>query len=48
MLKNMKETEGVEELEEGVLLHILEHGPDGEGQGVRPTVGSTVSIHYHG
>ncbi|CAJ1936931.1 unnamed protein product [Cylindrotheca closterium] len=48
MLENMKETEEVKELEGGVLLHVLEHGPDGEGKGVRPTVGSTVSIHYHG
>jgi len=48
MLDNMKETEGVQELEGGVLLHILEHGPEGEGKGIRPTKGSTVSIHYHG
>lgn len=48
MLENMKEAEDVKELEGGVLLHVLEHGPDGEGKGVRPTVGSTVSIHYHG
>jgi len=48
MLDNMKDTEGVKELEGGVLLHLLEHGPDGEGKGMRPTVGSTVSIHYHG
>jgi len=48
MLENMKETEEVQELEGGVLLHVLEHGPNGEGKGVRPTVGSTVSIHYHG
>lgn len=48
MLENMKEAEEVKELEGGVLLHVLEHGPDGEGKGVRPTVGSTVSIHYHG
>jgi FKBP-type peptidyl-prolyl cis-trans isomerase len=48
MLDNMKETEGVKELEGGVLLHVLEHGPEGEGNGARATKGSTVSIHYHG
>lgn len=48
MLENMKETEGVKELEGGVLLHILEHGLGGAGKGVQPTVGSTVTIHYHG
>ena len=48
MLANMAETEGVQQLENGVMLHVLEHGPDGPGKGVRPTKGSTVSIHYHG
>ena len=48
MLANMAETEGARALENGVVIHALEHGPDGEGNGVRPTVGSTVSIHYHG
>ena len=48
MLQNMKETEGVKVLENDVVLHVLEHGPAGEGKGVRPTKGSTVSIHYHG
>ena len=48
MLANMKESEGVQELEGGVLLHVLEDGPEGKGKGVRPTKGSTVSIHYHG
>jgi FKBP-type peptidyl-prolyl cis-trans isomerase len=48
MLENMKGAESVRELDGGVLLHVLEHGPEGEGKGVRPTVGSTVSIHYHG
>eukprot|EP00980_Cylindrotheca_fusiformis_P006149 scaffold1319_cov126-Cylindrotheca_fusiformis.AAC.38 len=47
MLENMKSADGVRELEGGVLLHVLEHGPDGEGKGARPTKGSTVSIHYH-
>ena len=48
MLQQMKETEGVEELPTGVVLHVLEHGPEGKGQGVRPTQASTVKIHYHG
>jgi FKBP-type peptidyl-prolyl cis-trans isomerase len=48
MLANMAETEGARVLENDVLLHILEHGPEGEGNGVRPTIGSTVAIHYHG
>jgi len=48
MLEKMKETEGVEVLDSGVVLHVLEHGPEGPGQGVRPTQASTVKIHYHG
>jgi FKBP-type peptidyl-prolyl cis-trans isomerase len=48
MLQNMAENEGVGVLETGVLLHVLEHGPEGPGQGVRPTKGSVVQIHYHG
>lgn len=49
MLQKMKETEGVQVLEKsGVVLHVLEHGPEGPGQGVRPTQASTVKIHYHG
>jgi FKBP-type peptidyl-prolyl cis-trans isomerase len=48
MLQNMAETEGVQALDNGVILHVLEHGPEGEGKGARPTKGSVVSIHYHG
>lgn len=48
MLKNMADTPGVKVLENGVVLHILERGPEGEGEGTRPTKGSTVAIHYHG
>lgn len=44
MLATMSETEGVETLESGVRLHILE---DGE-KGVRPSAASTVKMHYHG
>merc|ERR1719343_781105 len=48
MLQNMAETEGVVNLESGVCVHVLEHGPEGPGQGAYPTAGSVVSIHYHG
>lgn len=48
MLQNMVETEGVVTLDTGVAIHVLEHGPDGPGQGTRPTSGSVVMIHYHG
>ena len=48
MLETMKQTEGVQVLDSGVALHVLEHGPEGPGQGVRPTQASTVKIHYHG
>jgi len=48
MLENMKATEGAETLDSGVVLHVLEHGPDGAGNGIRPTRASTVKIHYHG
>ena len=48
MLKEMATTEGAIQLPSGVVLHILEHGPDGPGCGVRPTRSSTVKIHYHG
>ena len=44
----MATTEGAIQLPSGVVLHILEHGPDGPGCGVRPTRSSTVKIHYHG
>eukprot|EP00539_Tryblionella_compressa_P013647 CAMPEP_0178818582 /NCGR_PEP_ID=MMETSP0746-20121128/2510_1 /TAXON_ID=913974 /ORGANISM="Nitzschia punctata, Strain CCMP561" /LENGTH=303 /DNA_ID=CAMNT_0020479779 /DNA_START=231 /DNA_END=1142 /DNA_ORIENTATION=+ len=48
MLRNMAETDGVIVLDTGVCIHVLEHGPEGPGQGVRPTTGSVVLIHYHG
>ena len=48
MLQNMAQTEGVVTLDTGVAVHVLEHGPDGPGQGARPTSGSVVMIHYHG
>jgi len=48
MLQNMVQTEGVLHLETGVAVHVLEHGPDGPGQGAYPTAGSVVVIHYHG
>lgn len=48
MLQNMAETEGVINLDSGVCVHVLEHGPDGPGQGAYPTAGSVVEIHYHG
>lgn len=48
MLQNMQETEGVITLDSGVCVHVLEHGPEGPGQGAYPTTGSVVSIHYHG
>jgi FKBP-type peptidyl-prolyl cis-trans isomerase len=48
MLEQMRQTEGVETLPSGVVLHVLEPGPEGKGQGARPTQASTVKIHYHG
>jgi FKBP-type peptidyl-prolyl cis-trans isomerase FkpA len=48
MLETMKQTDGAVTLESGVVLHVLEDGPEGKGQGVRPTRASTVKIHYHG
>eukprot|EP00532_Pseudo-nitzschia_australis_P008661 CAMPEP_0168176860 /NCGR_PEP_ID=MMETSP0139_2-20121125/8059_1 /TAXON_ID=44445 /ORGANISM="Pseudo-nitzschia australis, Strain 10249 10 AB" /LENGTH=283 /DNA_ID=CAMNT_0008095699 /DNA_START=295 /DNA_END=1146 /DNA_ORIENTATION=+ len=48
MLQNMAETEGVLNLDSGVCVHVLENGPEGPGQGARPTSGSVVMIHYHG
>jgi FKBP-type peptidyl-prolyl cis-trans isomerase len=48
MLKEMSEREGTQTLESGVVLHVLEAGPEGFGSGVRPTKASTVKIHYHG
>ena len=48
MLQNMAETEGVKVLDSGVILHVLEDGPGGRGQGIRATKASVVQIHYHG
>ena len=48
MLKNMADTEGVIALDSGVCVHVLENGPEGPGQGAKPTAGSVVMIHYHG
>mmetsp|Transcript_3664 Transcript_3664/g.8731 ORF Transcript_3664/g.8731 Transcript_3664/m.8731 type:complete len:309 (-) Transcript_3664:18-944(-) len=48
MLQNMADTEEVITLDTGVCVHVLEHGPEGPGQGGRPTAGSVVMIHYHG
>ena len=48
MLANMSQTEGAQKLDNGVVLHVLEFGPEGQGKGVRPTKSSVVLIHYHG
>jgi len=48
LLETMKQEAGVQVLDSGVVLHVLEDGPEGKGQGVRPTRASTVKIHYHG
>jgi FKBP-type peptidyl-prolyl cis-trans isomerase len=48
MLAEMAATEGAITLPEptkGVVVHVLERGPDG---GTRPTRSSSVKIHYHG
>lgn len=43
MLETMSETEGVQTLDSGVRVHVLE-----AGSGPRPTSASTVKAHYHG
>lgn len=49
MLQNMSQTDGVENLDTGVVVHVLEKGdPNQPGTGTRPTQGSVVLIHYHG
>jgi len=48
MLEEMKKADGAIQLDTGVVLHVLEYGPEGKGQGKRPTKASTVKIHYHG
>mmetsp|Transcript_41078 Transcript_41078/g.60298 ORF Transcript_41078/g.60298 Transcript_41078/m.60298 type:complete len:309 (+) Transcript_41078:26-952(+) len=47
MLEQMKETEGAIEVDNGVIVHLLEAGEDGDA-GVRPTLSSAVKVHYHG
>jgi peptidylprolyl isomerase len=47
MLLTMQQTEGAETLESGVVVHMLEEGPEGK-DGVRATKSSSVKIHYHG
>jgi FKBP-type peptidyl-prolyl cis-trans isomerase len=44
MLNTMEQTEGVEKLETGVLVHILDKNESGQ----RPTRSSTVKVHYQG
>lgn len=48
MLDDMSKTEGVKKLDSGVLLHVVDAGPDGEGSGQRPTKASAVKVSYHG
>jgi FKBP-type peptidyl-prolyl cis-trans isomerase len=48
MLAQMTQTDGAQALPSGVVLHVLEDGPEGKGQGARPTQASTVKIHFHG
>ena len=48
MIEQMKITEGAFTLDSGVVVHPLEPGPEGFGQGVRPTAASAVKVHYHG
>mmetsp|Transcript_10985 Transcript_10985/g.10502 ORF Transcript_10985/g.10502 Transcript_10985/m.10502 type:complete len:323 (-) Transcript_10985:104-1072(-) len=44
MLKTMSETEGVQTLDSGVCVDLLEKNPEGQ----RPTASSSVKVHYHG
>mmetsp|Transcript_4558 Transcript_4558/g.6924 ORF Transcript_4558/g.6924 Transcript_4558/m.6924 type:complete len:305 (+) Transcript_4558:162-1076(+) len=48
MLEEMSKTEGTVTLDSGVVIDLLEAGPEGPGAGVRPTQSSTVKVHYHG
>lgn len=48
MLEEMSKQDGAIKLDTGVVLHVLEPGPEGFGNGKRPTKASTVKIHYHG
>eukprot|EP00957_Ditylum_brightwellii_P034036 2577943-Ditylum_brightwellii.AAC.1 len=45
----MEQQEGAYKIDgTGVVIHPLEAGPEGWGNGVRPTAASTVKVHYHG
>jgi len=44
----MSETPDTVTLPSGVVVHPLEPGPEGFGHGTRPSVASTVKVHYHG
>lgn len=48
MLAEMAAIEDTITLDSGVVVQILDHGPLGPNQGIRPTKSSTVKIHYHG
>jgi FKBP-type peptidyl-prolyl cis-trans isomerase FkpA len=48
MLEEMKKSGGAKSLPSGVVLHVLDHGPEGPGRGKRATKASAVKIHYHG
>lgn len=48
MLADMEKTEDVVKLDTGVLLHVVDFGPEGQGQGTRPTKASSVKVSYHG
>ena len=48
MLSEMAKRDDVQSLPSGVLVHVLEFGPEGQGAGQRPTKASTVKVHYHG
>jgi FKBP-type peptidyl-prolyl cis-trans isomerase len=48
MLQQMTLEANAKTLESGVVIQILQHGPNGPNRGIRPTKSSTVKIHYHG
>lgn len=48
ILKEMSEQDDVLLLPSGVVVHPLEAGPEGFNEGVRPSLSSTVTVHYHG
>lgn len=47
MLTQMAEEKDAQVLDSGVVVHILEYGPEGK-EAKRPTKSSTVKIHYEG